>query len=195
MELGIGYLFILLVIWTPNPAQRVLFWIALFWVVGTSITSRRADYELGFNFRRIRHAIWIVGAVLAACLVVAGIADALGFLHPLFGPKPLPMHLWGYLVWALLQQFMLQDYFLLRLLRITNSAPASVAAAGSLFAIAHIPNPVLTVATLLWGIAACVIFLRYRSLYVLAVAHWMLGLCLAVTAPNGINHHMRVGLG
>ena len=195
IELFIGYILILLVIWTPNPPQRILFWISFAWIIGSSLVSRSSQDEMGFSFRRIRHGLWIVGAVLVVCLILIAAADLAGMLHPLFGPKPLPMHVWGYLIWAMLQQFMLQDYFLLRLLRITANPTFSVGAAGFLFAAAHLPNPVLTVATLLWGTAACVIFLRYRSLYVLAVAHWMLGLCIAVTVPNAINHHMRVGLG
>lgn len=195
IELFIGYFLVLLVIWTPNPAQRILFWISFAWIIGASLAARRADDELGFSVRRIRHGLWIIAAVLVVCLAVIAIANVAGVLHPLFGPKPLPMHVWGYLIWALLQQFMLQDYFLLRLLRITRNTTFSAVGAGLLFAVAHLPNPVLTVTTLIWGVAACVIFLRYRSLYVLAVAHWMLGLCIAVTVPNEINHHMRVGLG
>ena len=191
----VGYFLILLVIWTPNPAQRILFWVSFAWIIGASLVARRRNEELGFDFRRIRHGLWIIATVLLVCLVMIALADLAGALHPLFGPKPLPLHVWGYLIWALLQQFMLQDYFLLRLLRITGNAMFSVVAAGFLFAAAHLPNPVLTVTTLVWGIAACIIFLRYRSLYVLAVAHWMLGLCIAVTVPNEINHHMRVGLG
>jgi membrane protease YdiL (CAAX protease family) len=194
-ELLVGYLLILVVIWTPNPVQRIFFWIAFAWIIGTTLLARHAEQELGFDLRRIRHSLWIVVAVFIACALVVQIAENLHLLHPLFGPKPLQVHLWGYLVWALMQQFILQDYFLLRLLRITGSSIASVLIAAFLFAAAHLPNPVLTIATLLWGTAACFIFLRYRSLYVLAVAHWMFGLCLAITIPNDINRHMRVGLG
>ena len=195
-ELVVGYALILCVIWTPNPSQRILFWLSFVFIISTTLASRRNyDDELGFGFQRIRGGLWIIAATVAGCLVALGIAEATHLLHPLFGPKPLPLHVWGYLVWALLQQFILQDFFLLRLLRITHNPASAVLAAGLLFGAAHIPNPVLTVATLLWGTAACFIFLRYRSLYVLAIAHWMLGLCIAVTVPNALNHHMRVGLG
>ncbi len=194
-ELIIGYVLILFVIWTPNPVQRVFFWTAFAWVIGTTLLSHPREEEMGFGLRRIRHSLWIVGTVFMACVLAIQVAENLKFLHPLFGPKPFQIHVWGYLVWALLQQFILQDFFLLRLLRVTRSPLTSVLIAGFLFAAAHLPNPVLTVATLLWGVAACFIFLRYRSLYVLAVAHWMLGLCIAITVPNDINRHMRVGLG
>lgn len=184
-----------MVIWTSPPVQRAFFWLTFIWIVGAILASRRRDEELGFDLRRVRRSVWIIGAVFVACLTAVGIAEALHLLHPLFGPKPLPMHLWGYLVWALLQQFILQDYFLVRLLHITGSGMQSVVMAGVLFAVAHLPNPILTVATLVWGVVACYIFLRYRSLYTLAIAHWMLGLCVAITTPTDMNRHMRVGLG
>ena len=60
---------------------------------------------------------------------------------------------------------------------------------------AHLPNPLLTVAALFWGIASCALFLRYHDLYSLAVAHAILGLCILVTIPDSVHHQMRVGLG
>ena len=68
-------------------------------------------------------------------------------------------------------------------------------AAAGLFSLAHLPNPVLTPVTLVWGIAACVLFLRYRNIYTLGLAHGILGLCVAVIVPDSIQHHMRVGIG
>jgi hypothetical protein len=64
-----------------------------------------------------------------------------------------------------------------------------------LFALAHVPNPVLTPITLVWGIAACFLFLRYRNIYALGIAHGILGLCVAVIVPEPLQHHMRVGIG
>jgi hypothetical protein len=96
---------------------------------------------------------------------------------------------------VLAQQFMLQDYFLIRLLRLMPSKAAAVSTAAILFASAHIPNPVLMLATLLWGVAACILFLRFRDLYSLGVAHCFLGICIGVTVPAHIHHGMRVGLG
>ena len=101
----------------------------------------------------------------------------------------------GYLVWSFLQEFMLQIYVLIRLLRLIPRRSLAIVTAALLFAIAHIPNPVLIVLTLLWGFIACTLFLRYRNLYALGLAHGILGICVAVTVPNALHHHMRVGLG
>jgi len=67
--------------------------------------------------------------------------------------------------------------------------------AASIFAVAHLPNPILTAVTLIWGLVACFVFLRYRNLYTLAITHAILGICLAISVPGPVIRNMRVGLG
>ena len=59
----------------------------------------------------------------------------------------------------------------------------------------HLPNPILTAASFVWGLAACLLFLRYRNLYILAITHAILGITLAMTVPGPVIRNMRVGLG
>jgi hypothetical protein len=94
-----------------------------------------------------------------------------------------------------MQQFLLQSYFLSRLMRMLPGKIAPIIFATSIFALAHLPNPILTPVTLVWGAISCILFLRYRNIYTLGLAHGIMGLCLAVTVPNSHLHHMRVGLG
>jgi membrane protease YdiL (CAAX protease family) len=89
----------------------------------------------------------------------------------------------------------LQDFFLLRLLRLMRTPNAAALAAAAIFSLAHLPNPILTVVTFVWGLTACLLFLRYRSLYTLAVAHAILGATLAMSVPGPVIRNMRVGLG
>jgi membrane protease YdiL (CAAX protease family) len=98
-------------------------------------------------------------------------------------------------LWTLYQQFLLQDYFMARLLRLLSNEAAAVALAGVLFAAAHLPNLVLTAATLVWGVMSCALFRRYRNLWALGLAQGLLGLCFAVCVPDALHHHLRVGLG
>jgi membrane protease YdiL (CAAX protease family) len=79
--------------------------------------------------------------------------------------------------------------------RLLPSARSAALAAAVLFALAHLPNPILTSVTLFWGFAACLLFLRYRNLYPLALAHAILGIAIAITVPGPVDHNMRVGLG
>jgi hypothetical protein len=194
-ELAVGYGLILVVVWTPNPGQRILYWIAFAWIAVTAILRRKETAPNGLGFRGLLPSFWIVAAAVVVFFAGVALARHLQTLHPLYGPLPIAAHILGYALWALMQQFILQVYVLLRLLRLGMRRTPAIALAAVLFAIAHVPNPLLVGLTLVWGACSCLLFLRYRNLYPLALAHGILGMCLAVAVPNHIHHHMRVGLG
>jgi hypothetical protein len=195
VELGAGYALVLTAIWTVNPWQRVFYWVAVAWIVVTTWTGRPTWKALGLGLSGLVRSLWVVPVALILAVLAAEAAYRMHTLHRLHGPTPVLSHVWGYVVWALMQQFLLQAYFLLRLLRLLPGKVAPVVAAAVLFSLAHLPNPVLTPITLIWGIAACALFLHYRNIYALGVAHGILGLCVAVVVPDSIQHHMRVGIG
>ncbi len=194
-ELAIGYGLILVVLWTPDPAQRILYWTAFAWIAITAFLRHKQTAPNGLGLRGLLPSLWIVAVAVTIFVAAIAPAEHLHTLHPLYGPLPVLVHIAGYALWALMQQFILQVYVLLRFLRLGMRRTPAVALAAVLFAVAHIPNPVLVSLTLVWGAISCLLFLRYRNLYSLALAHGILGMCLAVTVPNHIHHHMRVGLG
>lgn len=194
-ELLIGYGLILAVIWTPGTTQRVLYWSAFLWIAVTVFLRRDQTRPIGLGLKGLRSSLWIAAAAIALFVGGIEIAAQLHSLHHLYGPLPVAAHILEYAVWALLQQLILQVFVLLRLLRLGLRRAPAIALSAVLFASAHIPNPVLVPATLAWAAISCWLYLRYRNLYPLALAHGILGMCLAVTIPNSINHHMRVGLG
>jgi membrane protease YdiL (CAAX protease family) len=198
-EIAIGYALILLVVWTPNPIARVLFWIALAWFAVSTFIPRPRYSHLGLALSWKRADVVRSLLLVSSALVLAGIgifsAIRMHTLHGLYGSSPVRSHVWGYVVWSFMQQFILQGYFMVRLLRIVPNQTKAILLAAVMFSSAHLPNPLLTVATLVWGAAACALFLRYRNLYSLGAIHAVLGLCIAFTVPNAIHHHMRVGLG
>jgi hypothetical protein len=195
LELAVGYTLIIATIWTPNPTQRILYWLAFAWIVGTSWSRRDGWTALGLGRKGLLQSLWIVGVALVLSAGAIFIAGRTNTLHRLHGPTPIFLHGWGYIVWSIMQQFLLQSYFLLRLLRLLPGKAAPVIAATGIFALAHLPNPILTPITLVWGAVSCILFLRYRNIYSLGLAHGIMGLCVAVTVPNSLHHHMRVGLG
>ncbi|MBV9608956.1 MAG: CPBP family intramembrane metalloprotease, partial [Acidobacteria bacterium] len=71
----------------------------------------------------------------------------------------------------------------------------AVICSALLFAIAHVPSPVLTTGSLMMGLVFCEAFRRYRNIYPLALAHWVIGLSLSLALPDFIARHMRVGIG
>jgi membrane protease YdiL (CAAX protease family) len=194
-ELAVGYGLIMATIWTANPTQRVLYWLAFAWVIATTWASREGWTALGLGRKGFLASLWIVGAALLLSAIAFFIAWRMHSLHRLHGPTPILLHGWRYIVWSIMQQFLLQSYFLLRLSRLLPGRIAPIIAAAAIFSLAHLPNPILTPVTLVWGVIACVLFLRYRNIYTLGIAHGVMGLCIAVTVPNSLHRHMRVGLG
>ena len=169
---------------------------ALYLVVAT-VFSGEASRELGFSGRNLlRSSFVVVAAAAIVCCATLWMAARLGVLHAPSGVHEFIRRFWGYAVWSFAQQFLLQDFFLLRFRKIISGHPGlSVLAAAGIFAFAHLPNPLLTAFTLVWGLISCFIFERFRNLYPLGVAHAMLGITVAIALPGSVTHNMHVGLG
>jgi hypothetical protein len=193
-EVCVAYGLILAVIWTPRPPQRWLWWVAAVAVAFITAISWDGAKAMGLRAANFLRSLWVVGAALlmaAAAIAVAVSAHTLKFPR---GVLPFVEAYFAYAVWSFVQQFLLQDFFLLRFLRLFPARRAALFSA-TLFALAHVPNPVLAPITLLWGLAACLIFLRFRNLFPLALAHAIFGITIAITVPGHVDHNMRVGLG
>jgi hypothetical protein len=193
IELILGYGTIVGVIWTPEPLQRILSPLALVLTLAVVLARCKNRDELGLGRCGFISSLWILPAAIVLSLLSALVAAKIGTLHPLY--KGDFKHITGYVLWTIYQQFLLQDYFMDRLLRLVSSEALAVILAGTLFAVAHLPNLVLTAATLVWGIVSCALFRKYRNLWALGLAQGLLGLCFAICVPDALHHHLRVGLG
>jgi membrane protease YdiL (CAAX protease family) len=194
-EILIGYALIMMVIWTPRAAQRVLWWVAAAGLVAIICLSFDGWANVGMRRANLFRSFWIVGAALALSAAAMLVAARLGTLHL----PPTVIAFVGtyiaYAVWSGVQQFLLQGFFLVRFLRLIPGSWQAALVAATLFASAHLPSPFLAPITLIWGFVACLLFLRYRNLYPLALAHAILGITIALTVPGTLDHNMRVGLG
>ncbi len=193
IELVIGYGVILFALWMPEFPQRILTPVALLVTLAIVLVRRPGLDELGVGVRGLARSFWILRASIALAIVSLLVAKQIGTLHPLY--KGDFKHITGYVLWTCYQQFLMNDLFMPRLMRLLGSRNAAVGMAAILFAAAHLPNLPLTAATLVWGAVSCALFLRYRNLYALGLAQGLLGLCFAVCVPDALHHHLRVGLG
>jgi hypothetical protein len=192
-ELMFGYGLIVFVIWMPEYPQKLLSPMALVVTLAIVLARGQTRDELGFGWRGFVPSLWILPAALLVTVVSTALSRHYGMMHPLY--KGDFKHIAGYVLWTVYQQFLLNDYFMPRLIRITASERVAVMLAGVLFAAAHLPNLWLTVATLAWGVISTVLFLKYRNIYALGLAQGLLGLTFAVCVPEALSHHLRVGLG
>jgi len=195
LELAIPYVLILLVCWTPRPLQRALWLVAAAFIVGITCVSFDGLQAMGLRRANFFRSLWVVGAALVVAAVAVIVAVRLHTLHVPRNPILFIETYWAYALWAAVQQFLLQCFFLSRLLRLLPNAKSAAFAAALIFSVAHLPSPILTSVTLVWGFAACLLFLRYRNLYPLAMAHAIVGISIAITVPGPVDHNMRVGLG
>lgn len=193
VELAVGFAGIMTILWLPTHEQLIFGPIALIIPLILVLLRRPSLNELGLGLRGFISSIWILPA--SAGLMVAGVlfAKKIGTFHPLYNADL--SHVYGYVLWTMYQQFLLQDFFMPRLTRLLTSSDLAIATAAVLFSVAHLPNLPLVAATMIWGAVSCTLFRRYRNLYMLGVAQGLLGLCFAICVPDALHHHMRVGLG
>jgi hypothetical protein len=195
LEMGGIYGLILAVMWTPHPWDIVLWFVASGTMVYIAWLSFEGFRPMGLCTENLVRSLWAV----AFAMGVAGIAVVVaGRFHTLHMPGTpwLFLRRYGvYIVWAAVQQLVLQWFFLSRARRLLPDATSAAAVTAGLFAIAHLPNPVLTLITLVFGLAACLFYIHYRNLVPLAIAHAILGISIGITVPGAIDHNMRVGLG
>jgi membrane protease YdiL (CAAX protease family) len=150
---------------------------------------------MGLRTANLARSIWVVGTALILSATAMVFASRMHTLQWPGGPTVFLHRYLGYAIWAVVQQVLLQNFFLARLLRLMRGPGSAALASAAIFSLAHLPNPILTVASFVWGLAACLLFLRYRNLYPLAITHVILGVTLAMTVPGPVVRNMRVGLG
>jgi membrane protease YdiL (CAAX protease family) len=195
-QIIVVYIFVELALWAPT--RHLLKRWALLAVIAIAtavLLDRPSRTRLGFRIPTVRAATLIIGVSIAGVLLMLALTKLAGGAIPA-NPSWSPdlRSSFGYLIWALMQEFILQSFFFTRFEDLYGSANA-VWTASTLFALAHLPSPILTVATLIGALFFCEMFRRYRSLYPLAIVHAMLGLTLAFVVPDSLMHHMRVGIG
>jgi hypothetical protein len=194
VELAGIYLLILVVIWTPRPWQDVL------WLVGgaavgyVGFRSFEGFTPMGLCRANLLRSLWAVGLAFVIGILSVLLAARLHTLHVPGTWWLFVQHYGAYILWAAVQQIVLQWFFLSRSLRLLPDATSAAAITAGLFAVAHLPNPVLTVVTLFFGMASCMFFIHYRNLVPLAIAHGILGTVIGITIPSHLDHNMRVGI-
>jgi membrane protease YdiL (CAAX protease family) len=158
------------------------------------LLDRPSIQRLGLSQPNISGASTVLAMSLAAALFMIFAVLSWGGQIETSATLPNLYRSGGYVIWALLQEFLLQSFFFTRCEELFGGSTA-VWAAATLFAAAHLPSPILTAFALAGGLFFCEMFRRYRSIYPLALAHAVLGLTVAVTMPDSLMHHMRAGIG
>jgi membrane protease YdiL (CAAX protease family) len=158
------------------------------------LIDRASMERLGLRLPKTFGASLVLGISFATVVFLLAMVHWAGGQVPANPTWP-SLHLtWQYVVWALIQEFIVQSFFFTRCEELFGGK-AAVWVVATLFASAHLPSPILTTFTLIAGLFFCEMFRSYRSIYPIGIVHAALGLTIAVTVPDSLLHHMRVGIG
>jgi membrane protease YdiL (CAAX protease family) len=158
-----------------------------------ALDGRYSRDEIGLGIPSVDGMKWTLGLGLLLAALLPVIATLTGANASPAHEMPLRTAL-QYSLWAFVQQFILQSFFFVRMETLLGSRKA-VFATTVLFALAHLPNAMLTTVTVVAGVFFCETFRRYRNIFPLGAVHALLGLTLAASFSDSLLHHMRVGIG
>jgi len=96
-------------------------------------------------------------------------------------------------LWALFQQYALQGYINRRVQVLVGQNTVSVLVVAAIFALLHLPNPVLTGLTFIGGMLWAAIYQRRPNLFALAISHTVCSLVVSICLPQTILNNLRVG--
>lgn len=97
-------------------------------------------------------------------------------------------------VWGLIQQYVLQGFINRRAQILWGSGARSVLLVAFVFALLHLPNPWLSVATFIGGAVWAAVYQRVPNLLALALSHGLMSLLLASSFPASAINSLRVGI-
>jgi membrane protease YdiL (CAAX protease family) len=176
------------------PGVNVAFAVALLAILGYSHWQAREGWrEIGFR----RDTFWptsrlLLPAVFIGCVLIWStsiVLRELGFPMPRMGTNKIA----PFVLFGIAQQYVMLGFIFKRVDRVGGSRVAP-ALTSLLFALLHLPNPLLTAVTFVWGIVCCLIYRRSPNLWANGLAHGLLSALLYYTLPRSVTGGLRVGM-
>ena len=97
------------------------------------------------------------------------------------------------LIWGPLQQYALQGFINRRAQVALGRGALSVLLVASLFALFHLPNPWLTLATFAGGLLWAWVYQRAPNILAVGLSHSLMTWVMISSVPPGAFHNLRVG--
>lgn len=175
----------------PHAWIAIAVWLAASFVIhrDTSKTLGWRVDDLGAAARRAGMVLGSYAAALIAIGVARGAAARIPQNHASFS------HLGRYFAFCIFQQVVLNSLMTNRLMELCSRPWPAATIAGTIFATAHWPNPVLVPLTFIGGTTMAWLFARERNILPLAALQVILSLLVWWAFPIAWHHGLRVGPG
>jgi membrane protease YdiL (CAAX protease family) len=97
-------------------------------------------------------------------------------------------------LWGMMQQYVLQGFINRRAQMLYGRGSKSILLVALIFALLHLPNPWLSVATFAGGLVWAYVYQRTPNLLALALSHALMSMLLALSLPPATINSLRVGI-
>lgn len=151
-------------------------------------TAREIGWRLDNFFAALRLLVVPLLGVLVLIILTGWLMGSLRLEWSQSRPRFLLLPAWGFI-----QQYVMQGFINRRAQLVWGRGWRSILLVGLIFALMHLPNLWLTLATFLGGVVLAYIYQRVPNLLALALAHGLTSLLLVSTLPPTALHSMRVG--
>jgi membrane protease YdiL (CAAX protease family) len=159
-----------------------------------SYRARRESLrEIGWRLDNFGSALrLLILPMLVVSIVLVGIGLLMKSLR-FDGQQVLEWSLWLPL-WGLMQQYVLQGFINRRAQILFGRGSKSVLLVALIFALLHLPNPWLSVATFAGGLVWAYVYQRAPNLLALGLSHALMSMLLALSLPPATINSLRVGI-
>ena len=195
LEPAIVFLLIMIYIWRLRPGHQTWAFAIFALVLLSHHWHGESARDLGFRLTNFRTCF---RAFLPALVFISMMLLATGILLQTLRVVDMERGVIGFLsycTWGLFQQYLLNGFFVNRMLPVSSSAHQAAALGAACFACAHTPNWFLMLVALVSGYCCARVWIQYRNLYFLGIAHGAIGSMLYLVVPDAISHHLVVGPG
>ena len=203
LEVTLVIILVLIAEWAILPFFGKSFLIGLIPVCAAFIVMlyshrvrRESPRDLGWRIDNLGQALALLVPLMAVALLML---IAIGWFYGSLrlgsirlGWPAIETLFWLF-VWGLMQEYPLQGFINRRIQMVCGPGPRSVLAVALIFAMLHLPNLWLTVATFFGGLLWSAVYQRVPNLIAAALSHSLMTVALVTTLPYQVLHGMRVG--